>query len=78
MAYYGRTSFWDKLGAIGTVAFVGLWAAVIIGWFMNIFDLVGIARSAESLSAIALNLELILRVVGLFIAPLGSIMGIFF
>lgn len=48
----------------------GLWVATVVGWIMNIIDLVH--TSFTPLTAIA-----VLRVVGIFIFPLGAVLGIF-
>lgn len=53
-------------GLIWLVVVVG----VIIGWIMNIFDVIGVSTP--------LNAEDALHIVGIFIVPLGAIMGIFF
>lgn len=50
---------------------LGLTLATISGWIMNIVHLVG-------LDAFVLNGENIIRVIGIFIAPIGAIMGWFF
>lgn len=47
--------------------FIALWIAGIIGWIMNIVAMFG---------EISTN-ELIIRAIGVFIAPAGSIMGWF-
>ncbi len=52
-----------------------LWLAVIItgvvGWVLNIVKLMGMTLDT-------VTIELVLRGVGIFVAPLGSIMGLFF
>jgi len=57
----------------GYVAF-GLWMLVVavigIGWVMNILALVKMSFSP-------VTIELVLRIVGIFLAPLGTIMGYF-
>jgi hypothetical protein len=57
------------------VTAVLLWLAVIItgvvGWVLNIVKLMGMTLDA-------VTIELVLRGVGIFVAPLGSIMGLFF
>ena len=40
----------------------------VIGYFVNIFKLIGFEGN---------TMELFLRIAGIFIAPLGSIMGLF-
>jgi hypothetical protein len=57
-------------------AFLGLmvvlaWVLGIIGWIANIVVLYGM--SFDHLSG-----ALVLRVIGIFIAPLGAILGLFF
>lgn len=47
-----------------------IWLTMIVGWIMNIVDLVG--TSFDPLTAIA-----VLRVVGIFVFPLGAVLGIF-
>lgn len=64
----------DKLGlgAIGALAALPLilGVVVVIGWIMNIFDVLAITRP--------LNVEDALHLIGIVLAPLGAIMGIFF
>jgi hypothetical protein len=48
-----------------------IWATMIIGWIVNIIQLVSIAMNSG-----ALTLLVVLKIVGVFIAPLGSILGI--
>jgi len=55
-------------GAIVVWAFVIL---TLVGWVMNIFDLVGTQLDV-------ITIELVLRIVGIFVVPLGAIMGLFF
>jgi hypothetical protein len=53
------------------IGFVALWIAAIVGWIMNIVALYG--ASFDPLTG-----PVILRIVGIFVAPLGSILGLFF
>lgn len=46
-------------------------AAIVIGWIMNIFDLVGMKFDE-------ITIEIALRIVGIVVVPLGAIMGLFF
>jgi len=48
-----------------------LWIAGIIGWVLNIIDIFHMAHPLDSGFGI-------LRIVGIFVAPLGSILGLFF
>lgn len=50
------------------VLFILLWGVGLVGWIVNIFKLVGCDFSD-------LGAEVILRIVGIFVAPLGSILG---
>lgn len=50
---------------------IGLWITLIVGWVLNI---IAIANADFSV----FTGVLILRVIGVFVAPLGSIMGLFF
>jgi len=57
------------------VTAVFLWLAVIVtgivGWVLNIVKLMGMTLDT-------VTIELVLRGLGIFVAPLGSIMGLFF
>lgn len=57
------------------LAAIFLWvvmiATAIAGWVINIVKLIG-------MSIDTITIELILRFIGIFIVPLGSIMGLFF
>lgn len=44
----------------------------IVGWIINIFKLIAIAQATDPNYVMAL-----LRAVGIFVAPLGSILGLF-
>lgn len=56
------------LGAL--VAWIMLCIGVAVGWIMNIVDLAGMAVITGG--------EGILRIVGIFVFPLGAFMGWFF
>lgn len=47
---------------------VGIWLAVVGGWIANIVKLIGMTIDP-------LTLEVILRAVGIFVFPLGAVMG---
>lgn len=49
------------------IAFFSLWIAAIAGWIMNIVEMFG---------DITTN-ELIIRAIGIFVAPAGALMGWF-
>lgn len=49
-----------------------VWLAMIGGWIANLVKLVGMIGHAELLTLLP-----VLRIVGLFVAPLGSVLGFF-
>jgi hypothetical protein len=53
----------------------GLWAAAVIGWVLNIYKLIVAVQAAAILAA--MDPFTILRAVGVFLAPLGAIIGWF-
>lgn len=53
------------------LGFIALWILSIVGWVMNIVVLYG--ASFDPLTG-----PVILRIVGVFVAPLGAILGLFF
>ena len=48
---------------------IGAWLTFVIGWILNIIQLVGMADGE-------ITVLLILKIVGVFAAPLGVILGI--
>jgi len=55
----------------GFLVLLGLALANIIDWIMNIVHLIGLEAST-------INGENIVRIIGIFIAPIGTIIGWFF
>jgi hypothetical protein len=55
---------------IGAFIVIALWVAAIGGWIANVVKLVGMLDGAVTTMFIA-------RVVGVFAAPLGSVLGYF-
>jgi hypothetical protein len=53
-----------------TIAIVLIWVVGVIGWIMNIIAIAG--SSFDVISGM-----LILRVIGIFVAPLGAVLGYF-
>ena len=53
-----------------TIAIFLVWVAAVVGWIMNIVTIAG--SSFDVLSGI-----LVLRIVGIFVAPLGAVLGYF-
>ena len=66
---YYRSSAGYSLGLIFSILAIGLIGA--IGWCMNIWHIIHMKNVLDSG-------EGIIRVVGIFVAPLGSIMGLFY
>lgn len=56
---------------IGLVLIILFWLLAIYGWIANIVVLYGMNFDH-------INGALVLRTIGVFIAPLGSILGLFF
>ncbi len=50
-----------------------LWLIVIVGWIMNIVSVISLALADNPITTL-----FILKIVGIFIVPLGSILGYFF
>ena len=61
-----------NVGIVGSLAFITVFLAAVIGWVMNIISLV----SFEGTLATAGILE-VFRVIGIFMAPLGAVLGYF-
>jgi len=62
----------DEKFAIGAILFwIVLWLAMIVGWVENIVKLVGSVHDP-------ITLLTVLRIIGIFAAPFGSILGLFF
>lgn len=60
----------DVFAIVLVALFVMLWIAAIIGWILNI---IAIALS----SADTLTTLIVLRIIGIFVVPLGSVLGLF-
>lgn len=57
----------DKAFAVGMIA---VWAAAIIGWLINLVEGIKALLSLPDITTLG-----VVHVVGIFLAPLGSIMG---
>ena len=62
-------NFFISLGLVGYVTYFLLCIVLLIGWLLNIGKLVGLRHSDE------ITVEIIIRIIGIFVGPLGSIMG---
>jgi hypothetical protein len=60
-----------KLGAVPFLALLSFIVAMFVGWCMNVYQLFEMIGEP-------LGTEFVLRIVGVFVAPMGSIMGLFF
>ena len=67
------SAFFKALGTFGVLAYIALWVALVVGWIFNIFDLIHAAFGP----APQLTLLVLLRILGIFVAPLGGILGYF-
>jgi hypothetical protein len=54
----------------GAIFILSVWFLAILGWVMNIFDIVEMVNDP-------ITGMFILRCIGVFVAPLGSILGYF-
>lgn len=68
-------SFFEKVGAVGALAFLVLVLAVAYGWCVNLYQLIVTASAFDATTNVAF---LLLRFVGLFVFPLGGGLGLFF
>lgn len=66
-------AFFKALGIFGVIAYIALWVALVVGWIFNIFDLVKAAIGPGA----HLTLLIALRVLGIFVLPLGGVLGWF-
>lgn len=62
-------NFFVSLGIVGYITYFAIIIALLIGWFLNIGTLIGMRHTDD------FTLEILLRIVGIFIGPLGGVMG---
>lgn len=62
------TSLFTSMGVFGAFSIVILWIGLVIGWIMNIVKLFGL--SFDTFSP-----ELVIRIVGVVLAPIGGVVG---
>lgn len=58
------------LGLTATLGMLGLFIAAVVGWIMNIITIFHMA-------SLTISGELLIRIIGIFIAPIGAILGYF-
>lgn len=61
-------SFLEKFGVGLSLAFLGLFVAAVIGWVKNIIQLINIGVGE-------ITTVFVVKCIGIFVAPLGAIMG---
>lgn len=52
------------------ITMVALWVVIVAGWIANLVKLIGMIGHADLLTLLP-----VLRIVGLFVAPLGVVLG---
>jgi hypothetical protein len=67
---YGRRNTGEKVAAVGLFIWVMIVLTAFVGWVMNI---IAIATSDQ----IIFTGEMVMRIIGVFIPPIGAIMGLF-
>lgn len=63
----------ENFGFAAFLIYVGLMLTALVGWFVNLIDVINLATANSPLTTL-----FIVKLVGIFIAPLGIIMGLFF
>lgn len=59
--------------ALASLIIVAIWIAFIVGWLINLVEVIKLA-----IAAVPVTTLFIVKIVGIFVAPLGSILGLFF
>lgn len=62
------------LGGLGILWIIAI-ISMIVGWFINLFEVIGFAMGDAAWADITVMMGL--KLVGIFIAPLGGILGLF-
>lgn len=65
-----KTSLGEKFGIAGIILFIAFILLAIFGWIANIFEMIGLLDAGFSAWLFA-------RIIGIFFAPLGAILGWF-
>lgn len=60
------------MNAIGPLIFLFLWVAGIVGWLWNIVKLFQVSVPISEFGIME-----VMRIIGIFVAPIGSIIGFF-
>lgn len=64
----------DKIEGFFGLMIILVWLAAIAGWIMNIITLIKLAMVS---GPVEFTLIIVLRIIGIFVAPLGAILGWF-
>ena len=65
-----KTTLGEKFGIAGIILFFAFILLAIFGWIANIFKLIGLLDAGFSAWMVA-------RIIGIFAAPLGALLGWF-
>lgn len=60
------------MNAIGPLIFLFLWVAGIVGWLWNIVKIFQVSVPISEFGIME-----VMRIIGIFVAPVGSILGFF-
>lgn len=63
---------YDNVSITAAILVVALWIAGAIGWFVNLFKVIGMAMDGYPMGA-----EFVLRIIGTVVFPVGGLMGWF-
>ena len=65
----------ENFGIGAMIGWLCVCIAALIGWVINLIAVINVLFTD---AAIILTGKLLLRIIGIFVAPLGSILGLFF
>jgi len=65
-------ALFSAAGVIGILAYLGLWLGLFIGWVMNLIEVFQLFAANAPLTTL-----FIWRIIGVFLSPLGGILGWF-
>lgn len=68
-------AMFSGLGIVGIMAYIALWVGMLVGYFMNVFSVAKFFLSNAAINTI--DTLMIGRIIGLFFAPLGGVLGYF-
>jgi hypothetical protein len=65
----------QNIATDGGIAFISIWILMVFGWFTNIFNVIRYILNDSSIADI--TAYQVLEILGIFVGPLGGILGIF-